>query len=159
MAQTLFKDKAEVNDDWLFYIENEARALAQRDEFAIQNYIDREVFNPEVASYLLSKGASNLATVAGDVGAPFLNYVEGIKSGLLPNGLLPNFAKLKNKIKQIFCEVVRGIQDMDIKTIISAVLVALIPAFTGGLPAIALPIVIGLIASVLKYGLDKTCPA
>jgi hypothetical protein len=36
---------------------------------------------------------------------------------------------------------------------------ALIPAFAGGLPVVILPILIGFIAILLKYGYAKVCPA
>ena len=88
-----------------------------------------------------------------------LNLVEGLKANVLPDWLRPRFRKLKTKVKQIFCNVVHGIGELDTKDILKAVLLALIPAFAGGLLAAIVPIVIGLVAYLLKYGIEKTCPA
>lgn len=52
MSQVLFQNETDITPDWLFYIENEAKSLAQRDDFSIQNYLDREIFNPMMKNYL-----------------------------------------------------------------------------------------------------------
>jgi hypothetical protein len=49
-------------------------------------------------------------------------------------------------------------EELDIKDIIKNVLLALIPIFASGFPAAVLPIVIGLVAYLIKYGIEKTCP-
>jgi hypothetical protein len=52
MSQVLFKKESDVTSKWLFYVENEAKKLAQsNDEFTIQNYGDSELLNPEVEAY------------------------------------------------------------------------------------------------------------
>jgi hypothetical protein len=159
MAQILFQNQNDVSNDWLFYIENEAKSLAQRDDFAIQNYIDREMYNPETQSYLASENVATLLNATSETESLHLNLVEGMKANLLPDWLRPRFRKLKTKVKQIFCNVVHGIGELDTKEIIKAVLLALIPAFAAGFPAAVLPIVIGLIAYLIKYGIERTCPA
>lgn len=158
MAQVLFQNPSDVNNEWLFYIENEAKSLAQREGFAINNYLDREIFNPEMEAYLSSGNLpANLDEF--DDGDPLsLNLTEGMKLNLFPEWLRRRFRKLKSMVRKVFCQVVRGIGELDTKAIISAVLLALIPAFAAGLPAAVLPIVIGLVAYLLKYGIDRTCP-
>jgi hypothetical protein len=158
MAQILFKNEADISNDWLFYIQNEAKSLAQRDDFAIQNYLDREIFNPEVQSYLASDNAATMFNAINETETLHLNLTEGMKANFLPDWLRPRFRKLKTKVKQIFCNVVHGIGELDTKDIIKAVLLALIPAFASGLPAAILPILIGLVAYLLKYGIERTCP-
>ena len=51
-------------------------------------------------------------------------------------------------------------QSLDLKTIIKAILLALIPALaaTTGLMAVALPIVVSLAATLIKYGVGKVYP-
>lgn len=158
MSQIIFKNENDVSQDWLFYIENEAKALSQRDEFAINNYIDREAFNPDMKSFLASSAAELAPKNITEAEPLSLNFAQGIKANAMQTNLLFSFHGVKTKIKKIFCNVVRGIGDIDTKGIIKAVLLALIPVFVGGLPAIALPIIIGLIAYLIKYGIDRTCP-
>lgn len=158
MAQILFQNQDDVSNDWLFYIENEAKSLAQRDDFAIQNYIDREIYNPETQKYLATDNVAALLSATNESEALHLNLIEGMKANFLPDWIRPRYRKLKTKVKQIFCNIVHGIGELDTKEIIKAVLLALIPAFATGLPAAVLPIVIGLIAYLLKYGIERTCP-
>jgi hypothetical protein len=159
MTQILFSTQNDVSNDWLFYIENEAKSLAQRDEFAITNYIDRELFNPEVKTFLASNEGQAFVNSVNEGEGLTLNLIEEMYSKSIIDWLRPRFRKLKVKIRQIFCNVVAGIGEIDVKSIISAVLLALIPAFATGLPAAVLPIIIGLIAYLIKYGIEKTCPA
>lgn len=158
MAEILFKNDVDVNEDWLFYIENEAKSLAQRDEFAIQNYMDREIYNPDTKKYLSEDEVAQLLNEINGNEVLHLNLVEGVKAKSLPDWLRPRFRKLKRKVKEIFCNVVNGIGELDTKDIIKAVLLALIPAFATGIPAAVLPIIIGLIAYLIKYGIERTCP-
>lgn len=173
MADIIFKTKDDVTDNWVQYIENESRSLAQRDEFAIQNYADREILNPAVQSYLetynddteeevYTKSAGNIAVMAAEFSDLDLNYTQAAQAIVLPEWLRFRFRKIKKKVQKAFC-VVTGelINDgkLDVKDIIKAVLIALIPAFAAGLPAAILPIIIGLVAYLLKYGYARTCPA
>lgn len=159
MEQILFQNQNDISNDWLFYIENEAKSLSQRDDFAIQNYIDREIYNPETQNYLRADNVGTFLNAVNETESLHLNLIEGMKANFLPDWLRPRFRKLKTKVKQIFCNVVHGIGELDTKEIIRAVLLALIPVFAAGLPAAVLPIVIGLIAYLLKYGIERTCPA
>ncbi|MDP3471597.1 MAG: hypothetical protein Q8S14_06950 [Algoriphagus sp.] len=158
MTQILFHTTMDVNNNWLFYIENEAKSLAQRDDFAIINYLDREIFNPEMEEYLTSDDLPPHLDEFDEGEVLSLNLTEGMKLNLIPEWLRRRFRKLKAMVKKIFCHVVHGIGDLDTKAIISAVLLAVIPAFTTGLPAAVLPIIIGLVAYLLKFGIEKTCP-
>lgn len=159
MTQILFNSKEDINNEWLFYIENEAKSLAQRDEYAIHNYLDREIFNPDMKNYLISDDAATLLNEVNETETLSLNLREGMKANFLPDLLRPRFRKLKTKVKKIFCEVVTEIGELDTKGIIRTVLVALIPAFATGIPAVVLPILIGLIAYLIKFGVEKACPA
>jgi hypothetical protein len=163
MSQILFKSEVDVTDEWSFYIENEARSLAQRDRFAIENYADREATNPEMIAYLNSAETQDLQDNSDD-NASFdtkmmrLSFAESAQTLRFPSWLRFRFNRLKKKVQRVFCQVVRGIGAVDVKTIIGAVLVALIPAFGGGVAALLLPLIIALVASLLKFGLDATCP-
>lgn len=159
MDKILFKNQNDVSNDWLFYIENEAKSLAQRDDFAINNYIDREIYNPETQNYLSSDSAIAFINSTIEEESLHLNLIEGQKANFLPDWIRPRFRKLKRKIKEIFCRIVNDIGELYTKGIIKAVLLALIPAFATGFPAAVLPIIVGLIAYLIKFGIERTCPA
>lgn len=175
ISDILFKTQDDITDNWLQYIENEANSLAQRDEFAIQNYSDREILNPAMRSYLeatdsdddmegvvFAKAAGNVAMMTTELSALQLDYAQEAQTITLPEWLRFRFRSIKKKVQKAFCAVVGKLIDegqLNVKDIIKAVLIALIPAFAGGLPAAVLPIVIGLVAYLLKYGYAKTCPA
>ena len=158
MSQVLFKKESDVTSKWLFYVENEAKKLAQsNDEFTIQNYGDSELLNPEVEAYLSLEEALEKEADA-QVEALSLNLAESNHARKLPDWLRPRFRRLKSKVKKEFCKVVHGMEELDIKDIIKNVLLALIPIFASGFPAAVLPIVIALVAYLIKYGIEKTCP-
>jgi hypothetical protein len=172
MSQTLFASEEALTPDWLTYIEQEAKSLSQSDEFTIENYADRELLNPDVQSYLM-------ATYTGEEDtADDLVYSKGMNLASLgqtafalsfeQNGALAGQTKLfgwwkrtKESVRRVFCEVtaeIIGEGKIDWKDIIKAVRVALIPVFAGGIPAIILPIIIALIAAMMKLGYGKVCP-
>ena len=49
-------------------------------------------------------------------------------------------------------------EGVDIKDVVKTVLVALIPVFATGVPAALLPLIIGFVAYLMKYGVEKVCP-
>jgi hypothetical protein len=162
MSDYLIQTAEDIDDRLLFYIENEANSLSSRDKLAIDNYVDRELFNPSMESFLgREEVASSLLPHGVELEALSLSHVQEIREQFhLPEWLRIRFRQLKRKIKKIFCKIVAELGDeLDWKKIIKAVLLALIPAFAGGVPALAAPIVIGLIAYLIKYGLSQTCPA
>jgi len=158
MSQSLFKNEVDITPEWLFYIENESISLSQRDEFAIQNYMDREVFNPEMRGFLSKPDVLTVLDEELEMELMSLNLKEDLMKLSLPDWIRPRYRKLKRKIKRVFCEVVTALEDLDTKAIIKAVILALIPLFATGLPAAVLPILIGLMAYLWKYGISKACP-
>lgn len=171
MAQVLFNAAEGVTNDWLTYIENEARALSQSDEFTINSYADRELLNPEVQAYLQHEfSLGDQGQEDGFAKAHALESASGFALSFDQNKALAGKAslfgfwrRLKEKVRKVFCFVVGGVideeGDLDWKEIIKLVLVALLPVFAGGIPAIILPIIIALIASLMKYGYASVCPA
>lgn len=159
MAQILFNNGTELTNEWLFYIQNEAKSLSQRERFTIENYLDRELFNPEMKSFL---SMENVITALNNVQVNNnlnLNFFEDLNSKNLQDWVRPRFGRMKEKVRQVFCSVVSGMGDLDANDIIKAVLIALIPAFgLAGFAAALLPIVIGIVAYFIKYGIEKTCP-
>lgn len=166
MAKILFNTEEAVSKDWLTYIENEARALSQTDEFTINGYADRELLNPEVQAYLQSEFATDdneqedgfaKAVAASDFALSF----DQNKALASKAALFGFWRKLKEKVRKVFCLAIGGVineDELDWKETIKLVLVALLPVFAGGIPAIVLPIVIALIASLMKFGYGKVCP-
>jgi hypothetical protein len=141
----------------------EAAALSQRDEFAIENYADREMLNPQVQEYLSTIEKSNTEKSTSHIGKLYLNFhQEAILKISFMDRLKSVFSGLKGKVRKVFCQVVGSLEldkDIDWKKIIKAILLALVPAFAGGIPEIVLPIIIMLIAKLMKYGIDQVCPA
>jgi hypothetical protein len=170
MAQILFAAEAAVTTDWLTYVENEAQALSQSDEFAIDNYSDRELLNPEVQDFLENEfpfddqedsaftKAVNFHSVSLSEFALSFDQNKAIAGKAF---LFGRWRRLKEAIRKVFCEVtlpIIGNPDFGWKDIIKAVLIGLIPVFASGLPALVLPIIIAFIASLMKYGYGKVCP-
>jgi hypothetical protein len=160
MDEILFKTEDDITDEWLIYIENEARSLAQREDFNIDNYLDREIFNPNVMSFLSDNSEiENIIDLKSD--SPLsLNLEEQIKISSINLPIRLNFRKLRRKVKKVVCEVLTNIDDLSgksMKEIIQIVLTALIPVIIGGIPAILLPFIIGLIAKIMKRGIDAVC--
>lgn len=163
MVHLTFANKEEINDNWLDYIAGEVHALSQGDEFAINNYIDREATNPDVQELLKNANLddeNDEPVMAGTFSLGFQQ--ESALMFRMPDWIRNLFSRLKRKIKRIFCKVVGDLQndgDINLKFIIKSVLVALIPALgLGGFPAAVLPIVVGLAALLLKYGYNYVCP-
>ncbi|MCR9131850.1 MAG: hypothetical protein NXI08_04730 [bacterium] len=160
MDEILFKTEDDITDEWLTYIENEARSLAQREDFNIDNYLDREIFNPTVKTFLTDNSEiENIIDLKSD--SPLsLNLEEQIKLSSINLPIRLNFRKLRRKVKKVVCDVLTNIDDLSgksMKEIIQMVLTALIPVIIGGIPAILLPFIIGLIAKIMKRGIDAVC--
>lgn len=161
MAAILFKNENEISNDWLFYIENEAHSLAQGDEFSIQNFMERELFNPEIAEILDSEEIDFI--IGEDNGFKYfepmhLNFTETTRSVGIGEKRKRRFRRLLDKVRGVFCETVNGVEGVDMKDVIKAVLLALIPLFASGIPAALLPLIIGFVAYLMKYGVEKVCP-
>jgi hypothetical protein len=156
-----FRNQTDVTANWVSYVAQEARSLSALDDTQINSYADRQINNPEVQAYLKSQQGDAELLKAGKAQSGHLALgadAEGL-SLHWPDWLKNLFGGLKAKIKKIFCATVKGIQAGKLEDIIKAVLLALIPAFASGLPAVVLPIVISLTALLLKNGYAKVCPA
>ncbi len=159
----IFKEE-EVTDNLVNYIVLEARALYSKDLYSVQNYVDRQVNHPEMVAYLQSdKMIAYLKNVQTKtlVDKPLSLGFEA-RVNLVSDSLETGFQSLKDKIRQVFCAVTKDLDlgSTTVETIVKLVLVALIPILgaTGGLAAIVLPIIIGLVYQLLKYGYDQVCP-
>lgn len=169
MAQLLFQTAEGIDKDLLSYIENKAQVFRQFDKYTNENILDIEALNPAVQDYLENVFAKEESDIHAEGFAPqaisVSEFALSFEQGKALEGkivLLGWWKRFKEKIRRIFCTVVGSIggeDGFDWKTIISAVLVALIPAFASGVPAIALPVVVALVASLMKYGYDSICPA
>ena len=165
MEEIIFKKEEDVTDKWLNYILSEANSIAQLDEFGINNYVDRQVSHPQLVDYLSKENIESKlfsGLEMANIKPLALSLAQEINlNSHLPDWLGLRFNKLKKKIKKIFCEVTAAFLKegkIDWKAIIGAILLALIPAFASGVPAIILPIVIGLVAQLMKYGYNQVCP-
>jgi len=157
--ETLFKQEADITNQWLLYLEEEALALSKSgSDFTIDNYADMEVLNPQMQAYLMSDNAALLDAEADPVAEPMILSAAGM-SNAVATPQWGRFRRLKAKIRRIFCGMVDAIRDLSWKEIIKKLLLALIPAFAGGVPAIALPIVVALVAAAMKRGFNAVCPA
>jgi len=154
----IYLSNDEPTDEWVSYIENEAAKLSQSTEFEIQNYLDSEILNPEIRALLSSETQEEPSLMSYADMNLSLNLAETNNLAAAPDWLWPRFVGLKAKVKRIFCSVLQTVGNLDSKGIIKAVLLAIVPAFSAGLLAALMPIVIGLVALFLKYGIDKVCP-
>jgi len=161
MTLTKFTNETEITDDWTTYIENEANALSKQDDFEIDNYADREVLNPDVQAFLEEMPGEDII-IPGIPGfaSLSLSFKESNMAAISLFG--GKIKRLKGTIRKFLCQVLNdlaGDGDLNWKDIIKAVLVLLIPALGGGVwAAIVLPILISLIAKIIKRGLEAVCP-
>lgn len=157
MSNIIFKTEADVTQDWVDYIANEANAeaFALTDQFSIENYIDRETLNPLVVSFL-NENKPELDNISNEANKKLsLNLYENMTISREIKGA---FSGLKEKIRRTLCYILgESIEGLDIKELIKRLLIALIPAFGAGVPFIVMPIVIGLVAMLIKYGLNYVC--
>jgi hypothetical protein len=151
------KETAQV--DWATYIENQANSMSALDNSKIEAYVDHEVFNPDVSTLLNSQEGIEFISDTDDEDDMLKLFGDSYKAMLArPDWLIPRFRRLKKKVRKVFCKVARSIEGLDTKAIIKAVLIALIPMFASGLPAALLPILIGLVALLIKNGINNVCP-
>lgn len=160
MTQFYFKQESDVTQDWLFYIENEGRALAQRDEFFIYNYLDRELFNPEFRKFLKEDYITKIISqVQYDENEQFyFNLTENYQSYQIEKPYKAQFAQFKKFMKQIFQETVAEMETYQTKDIIQRVIYAYIPTFPNGFPSAILPFIIAYSAFMIKYGVKMSYP-
>ena len=158
MKTQLFQTADDIADNWQLYAANEALALSRLDDFEIDNYADREILNPDVQA-LLSEMPDTLIADAEEVPLT-LSFAEARATAFALFG--SKFRRLKNKIREFLCRILAGLagdSDLNWKDIIKAVLVALIPVLGGGLlSVVVLPILISLVAKIIKRGMDAVCP-
>lgn len=161
MTQFLFQKENDVTKDWLFYIENEARSLAQRDEFAINNYADREIFNPEMKKFLSTPYVIEMLEKSREQEYEplFLNQNESYEIHVVEQFMKPRFMKLKTFTKQIFQETVAELENRQTSEIIKQTLFAFMPVFPNGFPTAILPLIITYSAFMIKYGVKMSYPA
>lgn len=158
MGTYLIKIQKDITDNHLFYIENEAKSLISLSEFDIQNYMDREINNPELIEFIEDDNIALTLDSEPDPDEDEL-VLTTLEKNFIVNAIRRiRFKKLKNRIRKIICKAIRDIKDLDPKEIIGAILIALIPAFGAGIPAILLPFIVGFVALILKYGVDYVCP-
>lgn len=160
MNKEFFQPGEAIPDDWASYIENEAMSLSKQEDFAIDNYADREILNPNFQQFLNEMKlppANNDLMIAEPLSLSFME--SRFEAASVFGGKL---RRLKNKIREILCRILSelaGDGEIDWKDIIKMVLVALIPALGGGpLSLIVLPILISLIAKLIKRGFEAVCP-
>ncbi|MCW4470524.1 hypothetical protein OGH69_16250 [Flavobacterium sp. MFBS3-15] len=172
MATTVFAEESAISEEWLTYITNEAYALSRLSDFEIENYADREVLNPEVGQYLdqldidteeqefVFKSFTALSS-AGAFNTFSLSFSEQRETAQFGIRLF-KFSRIKEKIRRILCQILSELEEdgtINWKEIIKAVLLALAGGFFGGaLGAILLPVLISLIAKIIRMGLDSVCP-
>lgn len=159
MSTQIILPNNEVNTDWVNYVKVEAEALSRLDDFSIDNYADRELFNPEMQELL-----GNLNEETDETAMPenlTLSFSESSASRAAA-GLFGRFRELKKRIRKIICEILGTVGENGVPSwedIIRTVLLAVAGTIFGGaLGAIALPIIIAFIAKVIRRGIGAVCP-
>ncbi len=160
METQAITNQSEIGDDLLEYIKNEAQKLANQSEFEINNYMDSEVLNPAVRSYLgINYKDQNFAFELTDLSLSFKENRLLMSSDANLGGWFKN---LKETVRKVLCKIVGALgadEEFDWKDIIKTILIALIPLLAGGVyAAVITPILIALIAKLIKYGYNSVCP-
>ena len=179
MLIPVIQTEDDVTDEQVAYLAGLADNLSHQGDFEINNYADSIVTSPDVQQALQMQTTMDIITegMPKNAAADFY-YPSGDNSVVLAlsdfqqdfflHGLNEKlkllFSGFRRRVKRIFCSVATALgsdNDLDLKDIIKKVVVALIPvlAATTGLMAIALPIVVSLAAMLIKYGVNKVCPA
>jgi len=161
MINYLFQKEADVTNQWLFCIENEARSLAQRDEFAINNYLDREIFNPEMQEFLKTDYIIQLTEKFQEQEYEpfFFNLYEEYQIHKLEDYYKTRFSFFKKYFRQIYQETIAQIEDKEPKEILKKAIYAYIPNFPQGIPTAFLSFIIAYTAFAYKYGYQMAYPA
>jgi hypothetical protein len=169
MANVLFRNETEISDQWVNYIASEVEKVADFKDLEIENYADQEIMNPEMQEYLEGFTDNEKLSIEELEGrGEFLNLSSSqatmFNAASVAGIFGLRFRKLKRTIRKVFCEVIAPMIDNDgqinIKDIIKAVLVGLIPvlAGTGGVAAVLLPVIVAIVAKFVKRGVDAVCP-
>ena len=164
----------QVTEAQVNYLASYAQTLSLQDDFAIQNFADSVMASPDAQAILQQQSPKQMHDegIQGD-----LQYTDGLPKEAFAlsipqeNSILTDiwpkitdaYAWLRKKVKTVFCEVAAEFDkddDLDLKGIIRQVLVVLVPvlAASTGLMPVALPIVVSLAATLIKYGVQKVCP-
>jgi hypothetical protein len=151
MAQIQFANANQINAEWLTYLANEAETLASQDDDYIESYVDNEVNNPQVQEFLDNMPEDNTRIDA-------MTDLAAVAVHASPTFIF-KWKRLKEKIRKILCEVLAVIEGQYTwADLIQKVLLALLPVFAGGIPALALPIIVYFVAKLIKRGADIVCP-
>ena len=155
----MFNTKADITDQWLNYLEQEAQNLADHNSaLGIENYMDNEVLNPQMQELLESDDALDVEVLDNEMQEPLMLNAVAVNLAIRwPKWL--RFRKLKRKIRRVFCSIVHELEGLSWKDILKKLLVALIPAFAGGgVPGAILPLVVAFVALAIKKGFSAVCP-
>lgn len=150
--QSFYSNEADFTAEWLTEVDKDAQSIYSLDEKAIEEKIEEGFNNPEFVKML-----NGLDDRFFEDGIDEQKSYEINKTARRPR---TNKEKFKDRIRKVFCKVV-GKLDLDkagIKGVIQSTLLALIPAFAGGIPAIALPVIIAIIVHFMKKGIKNVCP-
>ena len=145
-------------DAWVDYLANQSQALSNLTDYQLNSIIDNEVLNPNVQAILSD---DNLSKIADENEESYeMNLMTKTAVNAKSLRFWPKLKKLKRRVRKAFCKVMATIGDdeFDLKKVIRDVLLLLIPIFTGGIPALLLPIIIAIIVSLLRKGVSKVCP-
>jgi hypothetical protein len=145
-------------DSWVDYVTNQSQVLSYLSDFQLDSIIDNEILNPNVQTILSDSKLSGLANEKEETVELSLHTKSVVDVNVLR--LWPNLKKLKRLVRKVFCQVMGPIADdkFDLKTVIKSVLLALVPFFAGGVPALLLPVIIPIIVRLFKQGVNKVCP-
>ena len=159
MATTTFANESDITDEWLTYISNEAISLSRLGNFEIENYADREILNPQFGAALDLIPEGELSLI--EKNEPLkLSFFESRSADLLFLRRI-RLRRAKARMRAVLCRILSALEEVEVidwKVIIKNVLLALAGAFFGGaLGVILLPILVSLIAMIIKNGLESVC--
>lgn len=153
----LYSTESEISDQLLAYIEEKADVLSKAAIQEIERYIDSESMNPLMHAYLVTEDSNRiLEDVQGEV------HESMTKAFVAPETIssfafVPQFKKLKRKVRITFCHCVENLVNLKRKQLILNVLTSLLSVFKMGVPLVVLPLLVGMIAVFMKKGDDYLC--
>jgi hypothetical protein len=159
MSKKIVLSKTEVDPSWINYVKIESDALSRFDDYEIENYADRELYNPDMQELLLS--IDDIDSENFDTSSFTISFAEENLAKSL-GSMKAKFLRLKGRIRKIICEVFAGFGSGPIPSwedIIRAILLAIAGSiFAGVMGALLLPIVIAIIAKIIRRGIENVCP-
>lgn len=153
LSQTDFTAENKLSPEWSQYLLRATTSFMGMSDEQLDSFIDSQLSMPTVNEALSAESTGNeFATM----GAPLSTFSFGSNLGSAVPLARPG--GFKQRVKSVICEIADTIANLEnLAEIVSAVLAALLAAFTTGIGAILLPVVVALVVKFIKLGEERFC--